>query len=113
LTASVDLTVFERCDAVTGVLFDNASFFGQRTGSEAGRPRKAGNCLGGIIGFGIIRAGAGCCAGGVYGGDRGPGLGCPPGREASWLRNAAQPRKPDVRALSRRADTSAPAKSRN
>jgi hypothetical protein len=39
--------------AVTGVLFDNASFFGQRTGSEAGRPRKAGNCLGGIIGLGI------------------------------------------------------------
>jgi hypothetical protein len=39
--------------AVTEVLFDNASFFGQRTGSEAGRPRKAGNCLGGIIGLGI------------------------------------------------------------
>jgi hypothetical protein len=39
------------------VLFDNASFFGQRTGSEAGRPRKAGNCLGGIIGLAIaIRA---------------------------------------------------------
>jgi hypothetical protein len=39
--------------AVTGVLFDNASFFGQRTGSEAGRPRKAGNCLWGIIGLAI------------------------------------------------------------
>jgi hypothetical protein len=39
--------------AVTGVLFDNASFFGQRTGSEAGRPRKAGNWVWGIIGLGI------------------------------------------------------------
>jgi hypothetical protein len=35
------------------VLFDNASFFGQRTGSEAGRPTKAGNCLGEIIGLAI------------------------------------------------------------
>jgi hypothetical protein len=26
--------------AVTGVLFDNASFFGQRTGSEAGKGRE-------------------------------------------------------------------------
>jgi hypothetical protein len=33
--------------AVTGVLFDNASFFGQRTGSEAGKAEKGRELHGG------------------------------------------------------------------
>jgi hypothetical protein len=51
LTASVDLTVFERCDRRHKSAVGQPSYLEQRTGSEAGRPIKAGNWVWGIIGL--------------------------------------------------------------